>query len=258
MPRFAANISMLFSELDFYDRFEAAARAGFTGVEFPFPYDFDRHELRRRLDDSGLALVLHNLPPGRWEDGERGLACLPNRKAEFRESVALALDHATMLGCAQVNCLSGIPPKGADPELIHETLLDNLRFAADEARRTGVRLLIEAINTIDMPGFYLKRSRQALAIIEEVGSDNLYFQYDIYHMQVMEGDLARNIESQLPRIAHMQLADNPGRHEPGTGEINYPFLFEHIDRIGYRGWIGAEYRPLHGTVEGLSWLPTHA
>ncbi|PRH86871.1 hydroxypyruvate isomerase [Labrys okinawensis] len=255
MPRFAANISMLFSELNFYDRFEAAAKAGFAGVEFPFPYDFDRQELRRRLDANGLALVLHNLPPGRWGDGERGLACLPDRKAEFRESVALALDHATLLGCSQVNCLSGIPPKGADPKLIRDTLLDNLRFAADEAGRAGIRLLVEAINTIDMPGFYLNRSRQAIEIIEEVGSDNLYFQYDIYHMQVMEGDLARSIESQLARIAHLQLADNPGRHEPGTGEINYPFLFGHIDRIGYRGWIGAEYRPLRGTVEGLGWLP---
>jgi hydroxypyruvate isomerase len=255
VPKFAANLSMLFNEIDFYDRFDAAAKAGFTGVEFLFPYGFDRAELIRRLKACGLELVLHNLPPGNWDTGERGLACLPDRKAEFRDSVALGIDYAVALGCKQVNCLSGIIPKGTDHKLPHETLIENLRFAADATKKAGVRLLIEAINTtVDMPGFYLDHSYQAKAIIDEVGSDNLFFQYDIYHMQIMEGDLARSIERQLKWIAHLQIADNPGRHEPGTGEINYPFLFEHIDRIGYQGWISAEYRPANGTTEGLGWL----
>ena len=255
MPRFAANLTMLFNELPFLDRFEAAARAGFTGVEFLFPYAFAKSEIATRLKDSGLTQVLHNLPAGNWEGGERGIAILPGREAEFRDGVPRAIEFATALGCKQVNCLAGIAPAGVPDAKLRATLIENLRFAADELAKAGIRLLIEPINTRDIPGFYLDTTRQAAALIAETGSPNLFIQYDIYHMQIMEGDLARTIEAHLPQIAHVQLADNPGRNEPGTGEINYPFLFGHLDRLGYSGWIGCEYKPRASTLAGLGWLP---
>ncbi len=258
MPKFAANLTMLFNELDFLDRFEAAAQAGFTGVEYLFPYAYDKAELAQRLKAYGLTQVLHNLPAGNWAEGERGIAILPNRVDEFREGVAKAIAYATALGCTQVNCLAGICPEYTDPKILHHTFVSNLRFAAAELKTAGIRLLIEPINTRDIPRFFLTNTRQALAIIDEVASDNLFLQYDIYHMQIMEGDLARTMESNLGRIAHIQLADNPGRHEPGTGEINYPFLFSHLDRIGYQGWIGCEYKPKTATREGLSWFEPYA
>ena len=255
MPRFAANLTMLFNELPFLDRFEAAARAGFTGVEFLFPYAFAKSEIATRLKDSGLTQVLHNLPAGNWEGGERGIAILPGREAEFRDGVPRAIEFATALGCKQVNCLAGIAPAGVPDAKLRATLIENLRFAADELAKADIRLLIEPINTRDIPGFYLDNTRQAAALIAETGSPNLFIQYDIYHMQIMEGDLARTIEAHLPQIAHVQLADNPGRNEPGTGEINYPFLFGHLDRLGYSGWIGCEYKPRASTLAGLGWLP---
>ena len=254
MPKFAANLTMLYGEHDFLDRFAAAAADGFAGVEFLFPYDHQPQQLVDALKANDLKLVLHNLPAGHWGAGERGLACLPDRVAEFRDSVGQAIDYATALGCPQVNCLAGIAPEGADPQALRETLVENLRFAAARLKEAGIRLLIEPINTIDIPGFFLNYSDQALSIIDDVGDDNLYLQYDIYHMQIMEGDLARTIQRNLGRIAHMQLADNPGRHEPGSGEINYPFLFDFLDRIGYAGWIGCEYKPAGKTSEGLGWL----
>ena len=254
MPRFAANLTMLFNEVPFLDRFEAAARNGFREVEFLFPYAFPVGELKSRLERHGLTLVLHNLPAGDWEAGERGIACLPDRVEEFRAGVAKAIDYATALGVKQVNCLAGKVPAGTDPAVVHRTFVENLRYAAGELGRHGIRLLIEPINTRDIPGFYLCRSQQAVDIIEAVGSDNLFLQYDIYHMQVMEGDLTRTMERLMPRIAHLQLADNPGRNEPGTGEINYPFLFEWLDRAGYAGSIGCEYKPAAGTVAGLAWM----
>jgi hydroxypyruvate isomerase len=253
MVKLAANLTMLYNEMDFLDRFEAAARDGFTGVEFLFPYAYDKNELAGRLKANGLSQALHNLPAGDWNAGERGIAILPSRRDEFREGVARAIDYATALGCPQVNCLAGITPELTDPQLLRHTFVSNLRYAAEELKKAGIKLLIEAINTRDIPGFYLTNTKQALAIIDEVGSDNLFFQYDIYHMQIMEGDLARTIEANLARIPHLQLADNPGRNEPGTGEINYPFLFRHLDRIGYSGWIGCEYKPKGSTREGLSW-----
>lgn len=254
MPKFAANLSMLFNEVDFLDRFAAAAAAGFRGVEYLFPYAYDKEALAERLHALQLTQVLHNLPAGDWGKGERGIGCHPSRVGEFQDGVGRAIDYAKALGCTQVNCLAGIVPPGVSAEKCRETFVGNLRFAADKLGQAGIRLLIEPINTRDIPGFFLCHTRQAVEIIEEVGASKLFLQYDIYHMQVMEGNLARTIEANLSRIAHMQLADNPGRHEPGTGEINYPFLFDFIDRVGYPGWIGCEYVPAGKTIEGLGWL----
>ena len=240
MPRFAANLSMLFTELPFMRRFEAAARAGFEAVEYLFPYAFPKHELAAALRANGLVQVLHNLPAGRWEDGERGIACHPGRVAEFRAGVGLAIGYAQALGCPQLNCLAGRVPGDASAADGRRTLVDNLRFAARELERAGIRLLLEPCNTRDMPGFFVNRSDQGLRIMDAVGSSNLRLQYDLYHMQRMEGELAATVERNLARIGHIQLADNPGRHEPGTGEINYPFLFDFLDRIGYDGWATME------------------
>jgi hydroxypyruvate isomerase len=254
MPNFAANLTMMFNEVDFLERFQVAARAGFKAVEYLFPYAYDKEVLAERLQTHGLKQVLHNLPPGDWQGGERGIACHPDRVGEFQDSVATAIEYASALGCKQLNCLAGVKPAGVPTDKLRETFVSNLKFAAAELKRAGIRLLIEPINTRDIPGFYLNYSRQALDIIGDVGSDNLYLQFDIYHAQVMEGDLARTIEANMDRIRHMQLADNPGRHEPGTGEINYPFLFSLIDRLGYDGWIGCEYKPKASTNEGLGWV----
>ena len=254
MPKFAANLSMMFNEVDFLDRFAAAAEAGFAGVEYLFPYAWDKVELAERLSEAGLTQALFNMPPGDWDAGERGLAILPERVEAFRAGVETAIDYAKALGCTRLHAMAGLAPAGADPAVLRRTYVDNLRYAAEKTAAAGIKLLIEAINSRDIPGFYLNTSRQALEIIEEVGSANLFFQYDIYHMQIMEGDLAPTLEANLGRIAHLQLADTPGRHEPGTGEINYPFLFGHLDRIGYSGWIGCEYKPATTTAEGLGWF----
>lgn len=254
MPKFAANLTLLYNEHDFMERFSAAAQAGFSGVEYLFPYDFDKNRLAEQLQKHKLSQVLHNLPAGDWPGGERGIACHPARVGEFQDGVGQAIEFATTLGCNQLNCLAGITPAGVAPDRLRATFVSNLKFAAQKLKQSGIKLLIEAINTRDIPGFYLNRTQQALDLIAEVGSDNLFLQYDIYHMQVMEGDLAMTIEKNLKLIPHMQLADNPGRHEPGTGEINYPFLFNHIDRLGYTGWIGCEYKPATTTDAGLSWI----
>lgn len=254
MSKFAANLSMLFTEVDFIDRFKAAADAGFKGVEYLFPYDYTAAEIKQRLDANGLSQVLFNLPAGDWGAGERGIACHPNRVEEFRAGVEKAIEYAHVLGNKQVNCLVGILPDGVSDDEAHKVVVENLRFAAEKLKAAGILLIAEPINTRDIPGFFLNRTEQALALFDEVGSDNLKLQYDIYHMQIMEGDLAPTIEKHLARIAHVQLADNPGRHEPGTGEINYPFLFAHLERLGYDGWIGCEYKPKAGTAQGLGWL----
>jgi hydroxypyruvate isomerase len=253
VPKFAANLTMLFGEIPFLDRFAAAKAAGFGGVEYLFPYDFEKAALREQLQQHGLTQVLHNLPAGNWAVGERGIAILPDRVDEFRDGLARAIDYAKALDCHQLNCLVGIAPRDADVFELNDVLVDNLRFAAGALAKERIRLLIEPINTLDIPGFFLNRTEQAVQILSEVQSDNLFIQYDIYHMQVMEGDVARTLERHLPRIAHVQLADNPGRNEPGTGEINYPFLFRHLDAIGYRGWVGCEYKPRTTTVDGLGW-----
>ncbi|HMO45252.1 MAG TPA: hydroxypyruvate isomerase [Rubrivivax sp.] len=254
MPKFAANLTMLFNEVPFLDRFALARKAGFDAVEFLFPYAFAAAEIRKRLDDNRLQLVLHNLPAGNWDAGERGIACLPERKAEFRSGVAQAIEYAKALGVPQLNCLAGKAPSGVGDSVLRATLVENLKFAAAELGKAGLKLLVEPINTCDIPGFYLSRSAQTLEILDEVGAANAYLQYDIYHMQRMEGELAANLHKHLPRIAHIQLADNPGRNEPGSGEINYDFLFAHLDRIGYSGWIGCEYKPATTTEAGLGWL----
>ena len=253
MPRFAANLSMLFTEAPFFDRFELAANAGFEAVEFLFPYAFSAQEIKQCLDAHGLKLVLYNLPAGDWEAGERGIACLPERVDEFRAGVAQAIEYATALGVPQLNCLAGKAPIGADDALLRKTFVANLKFSAAELKKAGLKQLIEPINTYDIPGFYLNRTAQALAILDEVGAENAYLQYDIYHAQRMEGELAATMQKHLARIGHIQLADNPGRNEPGTGEINYAYLFAHLDRIGYAGWIGCEYKPATRTEAGLAW-----
>ncbi len=254
MPRFNANLTMLFQEHDFMDRFKAAADEGFTGVEYLFPYDYDAGALAEALQANGLVQVLHNLPAGDWGAGERGTATLPDRIGEFQDGVGRAIEYATALGCPQVNCLAGIPGDAVDAETAHRTFVDNLKFAAPKLKDAGIKLLVEAINTTDIPGFFLNSTAQAVALLDEVGSDNLFYQYDAYHMQIMEGDLSRTIEANLDRIAHIQIADNPGRHEPGTGEINHDHLFQHLDVIGYDGWVGCEYIPATTTAEGLGWF----
>ena len=254
MPNFAANLSMLFTELPFMERFAAARAAGFEAVEYLFPYAWPKAELAAALRGNGLKQVLHNLPPGNFDAGERGIACHPDRVEEFRIGVAHGLDYASALECPQLNCLAGIVPPGVSPAQARATFVSNLQYAAREFQAAGVRLLTEPINYYDIPGFFLNHTAQAASIIEDVGSDNLFIQYDIYHAQRMEGELGATMSRYLPLIAHMQLADNPGRNEPGTGEINYAWLFKHIDAIGYTGWIGCEYRPLAGTEAGLGWI----
>ena len=257
MPRFAANLSMLFTEVPFLDRFERAARAGFEAVEFLFPYAHTVQEIKERVDAHGLQIVLHNLPAGDWDAGERGIACDPARIVEFRAGVAQAIIYAQALGVPQLNCLAGKAPAGGDAAVLRSTRVENLRFAATELRAAGLRLLIEPINPFDIPGFYLTRTDQALDILDEVDASNAFVQYDIYHAQRTEGEIAATLQKHLARIGHVQLADNPGRNEPGTGEINYRFLFEHLDRIGYQGWIGCEYKPATTTAAGLGWMKAH-
>lgn len=257
MPRFAANLTMLFTEVSFLDRFERAARAGFETVEFLFPYAHPAREIRDRLDATGLQLVLHNLPAGDWDAGERGIACHPGRVDEFRDGVARAIDYAQVLGVPQLNCLAGKAPAGVNAATLRRTFVENLRYAAAQLGTAGLRLLIEPINPFDIPGFVLNRTDEAIAILDEVGAPNAFVQYDIYHAQRTEGELAATLHKHLPRIGHVQLADNPGRNEPGTGEINYPYLFAHLDRIGYQGWVGCEYKPAQSTEAGLDWLNNH-
>ncbi len=254
MPKFAANLTMLFTEMPFLERFAAASSAGFRAVEFLFPYDHPAQQVADTAKAAGLQVVLHNLPAGNWGGGERGIACLPDRVEEFRAGVARAIEYATALGVPQVNCLAGLAP--ADTAAAHRTLVENLRFAADALHKAGIVLLLEPVNTRDVPGFFVPRTAQGLAILDEVGHPNIKLQYDIYHAQVMEGDLLPTIERNLARIGHMQVADNPGRNEPGTGEINYPYVFRRLDELGYAGWIGCEYKP---SAAGLGWMqPYHA
>jgi hydroxypyruvate isomerase len=253
MPRFAANLSMLFTEVPFLDRFERAARAGFQAVEFQFPYAFEARAIRERLDRHGLRAVLHNMPAGDWAGGERGIGCHPDRRAEFRDGVERAIDYALALGVGQLNGLAGKAPEGVPHDLLYATYVDNLRHAAAVLKAADLRLLIEPINSFDIPGYFLTRTAQALQILDEVGADNAFLQYDAYHAHRMEGALVATMEQQLARIGHIQIADHPGRHEPGTGEIDHALLFEHLDRIGYRGWVGCEYIPAAGTEAGLVW-----
>jgi len=254
MPRFAANLTLLFSELPFLERFGAAARAGFGAVEFVSPYEHPPEEVSRAARDARVEVAMFNLPAGDWGRGDRGMACDPGRDAELREGVLRALDYAGALGCARLHCMAGIRPAGVDEAALRDAYLASLRFAGSALAARGLTLLVEGINTRDMPGYYLSTSRQAFELMDAAGVPNLYYQYDVYHMQIMEGDLAATLERRIGRIGHVQIADPPGRHEPGTGEVNFGFLLRHLDRIGYRGWVGCEYRPRAGTEAGLSWM----
>lgn len=255
MPKFCANLTFLFADVPFTERFARAAAAGFRGVEYLFPYDWPAADIRARLDATGLEQVLFNLPAGDWAGGERGLACLPGREAEFAEGVERALAYARALGCRRLHCLAGLRPSGIPEEELLATYLGNLCLAADRFAGDGIRLLIEPINSrVDMPGYWLDTPARAFELVELSGRPNVAVQFDIYHAQIMAGDLARSIEAGLPRIGHFQVADNPGRHEPGSGEINYPYLFALLDRLGYAGWVGCEYLPRAGTEAGFGWL----
>lgn len=255
MPKFAANLSMMFNEVPFIERFGAARAAGFDAVEFLFPYAFEPDEIVERLERFDLELVLHNMPPGDWANGERGMACDPRRIGEFQDGVGLALDYAKELGVRRLHCMAGKTHAAVTPERAHTTYVSNLRFAAHACAVHGIDLLIEPINRFDMPGYFLNGTQQATAVIAEVAVSNLFLQYDVYHMQRMEGELANTLRANLPLIGHIQVADVPGRHEPGTGEINFPFLFKLLDEIGYSHWIGCEYTPAGDTVAGLGWRP---
>ena len=256
MPRFAANLSMLFTEVPFLERFERAAKAGFSTVELQFPYEAPAAVVRDRLLANRLTMVLHNLPAGDWQGGERGIACHPARVDEFRAGVARGIEYATTLGVPLLNCLAGIAPAGVSDTDLRRTFVGNVRYAARALQAQGLRLVIEPINRHDVPGFWLHTPSLGLSVLDEVNEANALLQYDIYHAQRSEGELAATLQIHLARIGHIQVADNPGRHEPHTGEINYTFLFAHLDRIGYRGHIGCEYAPANGTEAGLGWLET--
>ncbi len=254
MPNFAANLTMQFNEVPFIERFAAAAQAGYRAVEFLFPYEHPADVLARALQDAGLQNVLFNMPPGDWAGGERGLAALPGREADFRSSVVAALAYAKALGTPNLHAMAGIVTADADPAACRAAYIANLRYACAACLPHGITVLIEPINTRDMPGYFLNTQSQAHAIREAVGASNLKVQMDLYHAQIMEGDLAIKIQSYLPHVGHVQIAGVPSRNEPDVGEVNYPYLFRLLDESGYTGWIGCEYRPAAGTVEGLGWM----
>jgi len=257
MLRFSANLTMMFNEVDFLSRFERAAKSGFKGVEYLFPYGWNKEQLVNELGKHGLEQVLHNLPAGNWQAGERGIACLPGREGEFQEGVGLAMDYAKALKCDRLNCLVGKVPQGIPLETVRQTLVSNLRFAATMLQKENICLLIEPLNHQDIPGFHLVHTEDTLRLFKEVNHPNLWLQYDIYHMQIMEGNLTKTILNNLSQIKHIQIADNPGRHEPGTGEINFTNLFRFIDEAGYDGWIGCEYIPSGKTEDGLQWIKSY-
>jgi len=250
MPKLAANLSTLFPEREFLDRFAVARAAGFRFVEYQFPYAHSAADVANAAREAGVQVVLHNLPPGDASKGERGIASLPGREREFRESVERGIEYASAAGCPRVNCLAGL----ASRDKAHfDTFVANVRYAARRLGEVGVRLMIEAINTRSVPGFFLAHSAQAIDVLNAAGEANAFLQYDMFHMQIMEGDLARTVERLLGRIGHIQIADVPDRHEPGTGELNFDFLLAHLDAIGYSGWVGCEYNPRGDTLEGLKW-----
>jgi len=254
MPKCSANLSMLFPEHDFLERFAAAAKAGFAGVEYIGPYAYPKEQVAEVLQNNNLKQVLFNLPAGNWDGGERGIGCLPDRVGEFQDGVGKAIDYAKTLGCSTVNCLAGILPSDVSRRTGYTTLVSNLSFAAKAFEKENILLIVEPINSYDIRGFFLNRSKEGIEVINDVGSDNLKLQYDVYHMQRMEGELATTLTRLMPRIGHIQIADNPGRHEPGTGEINYLFILKLIDALGYGGWVGCEYKPKEGTADGLGWI----
>lgn len=254
MPRFAANLTMMFHEVPFLERFERARAAGFTAVEFLFPYAFEPAAIRRMLDEAALQCVLFNTPPGDWDRGERGLAALPGREQEFRAALQRALEYAGELDCPRIHVMAGVVPEGADREACTRTFVENLKWAAEKAAPLGVTLTVEPINTRDIPGYFLNTQEQAREILERVGADNVRLQFDFYHCQMMQGDLTRRFTEALPLVAHVQIANVPGRHEPDFGEIDYRWIFAKLDELGYTGWVGCEYRPRGETEAGLGWF----
>ncbi|AOW11512.1 hydroxypyruvate isomerase [Hydrogenophaga crassostreae] len=254
MPRFAANLTMMYTEVPFLERFAAAARDGFTAVEFLFPYEHPANDIAERLKVHDLTQALFNLPPGNWDAGDRGMACLPGREAEFAAGLELALTYAQATGCQRLHAMAGVVPEGVSSEQAHATYVANLRRAAGRCAPMGITLLIEPINTRDMPGYLLNFQQQAHDILAEVSAPNLKVQMDWYHCQIMEGDLGRRLEKHVEGVGHIQIAGVPERHEPDEGEVNFPYLLDRLDAIGYQGFVGCEYRPRAGTSEGLGWL----
>ena len=257
MVNLAANLSMMFNEVGFMERFKQASDSKFKGVEYLFPYDFPKEDISNELNENNLEQVLFDLPAGDWESGDRGIAVDPNRKNEFKEGVALALEYARVLKPKNLTCLVGKAPGNVSNSQAKSILIENLSYASTETEKAGIRLLVEPINTLDIPGYWLHNTKEAIEIIKEVNNSNLLLQYDIYHMQIMEGNIINTISNNLNMIGHMQLADNPGRHEPGTGELNYPVIFEKLDQMGYKGWIGCEYVPIEDSIPGLVWANSY-
>lgn len=257
MPKLAANVSTLFPELEFLERFAAARKAGFRSVEYQFPYQWKAAEVAAAAREAGLEVVLHNAPRGDAERGESGTGCLPGCETRFRDDLERAIDYARAAGCKSLHCMAGVPPADADPVVLERTFVTNLRFAATRLAREGMRLLIEPLSERTVAGYFLTGSAQAIRILDAVGAANAFIQYDLFHMQIMEGNLAATIERLLARIGHIQIADVPGRHEPGSGEINFDFLLQHLDALGYSGWVGCEYNPRGDTLEGLKWAKSY-
>ena len=252
--KIAANLTMMFNEHDFMDRFAVAASCGFKGVEYLFPYDYPADAIGEALETNGLKQILFDFPAGDWASGDRGIAVHPDRVSEFQDGVGLAVNYAKTLGCKRLTCLAGIPDADTDPSVSEQTMIDNLRFAADAAADIGANVLVEPLNTRDVPGTFVSKSAYGARLVRDADRSNVRLQFDVYHTQIMEGDLAPRFTDLLPLIGHVQIADNPGRHEPGSGEINYPFVLNHIDQSGYDGWIGAEYIPANDTKSGLDWV----
>jgi hydroxypyruvate isomerase len=253
MPRLAANLSLLFAERPFLERFSAARAAGFRYVEYQYPYEFSPHDVAAAAREAGVQVVLHNVPRGQAHRGEHGTACLPGRESAFRADLERAVEYAAAAGCPRLHCLAGVVPADADRSALHATYVANLKFAAARLQREGMKLLIEPVSERTAANYFLGSSAQAIRVLDEVGADNAFLQYDLFHMQLLEGNLTATVERLLPRIGHMQLADAPGRHEPGTGEINFAFVLQRIDALGYAGWMGCEYNPQGDTVAGLKW-----
>jgi hydroxypyruvate isomerase len=254
MTKFSANLGFLFTELPFIERFAAAASAGFQAVEAPIPYDFSLSQQAALLQKHGLQQALINMPAGDWAGGERGIACLPDRVGEFQTGVGKAIEAARALSCKKVNCLAGLKPDTVSHDTAWKTMVDNLVFAARAFKKADLMLLVEPINSYDLPGFFLNTSADTIRMIDDTGHADIKLQYDVYHMQRMEGELSTTIEKLFHRIGHFQFAGVPGRTEPDRGEIDYAAIFGLIDRLGYDGWLGAEYKPVNGTLNGLSWL----
>lgn len=254
MPKFSANLTFLYTELAFLDRFAAAAADGFPAVEYVGPYDHPPEVIADLLRRYNLQQALFNLPAGDWAGGERGIGCFPDRVEEFQAGVATAIRYGKALGCTKINCLAGIAPAGVERGMLQATLVENLKYAAPRLADAGIKLLMEPINQRDMPGFFVSTTDHAETIMADVNSPNLFLQYDIYHTQVMQGDLLATYERLRKRIAHIQIADNPGRNEPGTGEINYANILPALDRLGYDGFVGCEYKPMTTTTAGLGWM----